>query len=60
MSALHANTCVILMMILYSDAAKVGEKRVYLFTDAESEFNSDQLDQICDGVKSMDIHLTIV
>jgi len=48
------------MMILYSDAAKVGEKRVYLFTDAESEFNSDQLDQICDGVKSMDIHLTIV
>jgi len=47
-------------MILYSDATKVGEKRIYLFTDAESDFNTDQLDQICDGVKTMDIHLTIV
>ncbi|XP_065898118.1 X-ray repair cross-complementing protein 5-like [Dysidea avara] len=43
-----------------NNAPKVGEKRIYLFTNAESDFNPDQLDQICDGVNSMDIHLTIV
>ena len=46
--------------MLYSEAVKVGEKRIYLFTDGGSNFNESELDQICDGVRSLDIHLTIV
>lgn len=46
--------------MLCSEAAKVGEKRIYLFTDAGSDFNDNQLDQICEGVRNLDIHLTIV
>ena len=46
--------------MLYSEAVKVGEKRIYLFTDGGSNFNEDQLDQICEGVRNLDIHLMIV
>ena len=46
--------------MLYSEAAKVGEKRIYLFTDAGCDFNDNQLDHICVGVKNSDIHVTIV
>lgn len=46
--------------VLCSEATKVGEKRIYLFTDGGSNFNDNQLDQICEGVRNLDVHLTIV
>ena len=50
----------LLSCVVCSEAAKVGEKRIYLFTDTGSDFNEDQLDHICDAVRNSDIHLTIV
>ena len=46
--------------MLYSEAPKVGEKRIYVFTDAGCDFNDNELDKICDGVRNIGIHLTIV
>ena len=50
----------LLLCFACSEAIKIGEKRIYLFTDGGSNFNENQLDQICEAVRTLDIHLTIV
>ena len=41
-------------------AKKVGEKKIYLLTDAGSEYSDSGLDQICGGLKEKEIELIIV
>ncbi|KAL9961622.1 hypothetical protein ACROYT_G030604 [Oculina patagonica] len=36
------------------------EKKIYLFSDLNSPFGNDQLEAITDGLKSMEIHLTLI
>ena len=50
----------LLSCVVCSEAPKVGEKRIYMFTDAGSDFNDNQLDDICGGIRNSDIHITIV
>ena len=39
---------------------KVGELRIFLFTDAASEHSDDCLGEICAGLKKLNIHLLIM
>lgn len=41
-------------------AKRVGEKKIYLITDAGSEYTDDGLHQIAAGLKDKDIQLIIV
>ena len=44
----------------YSGVKKVGEKIIYLLTDAGSEFSDDQVNEICTGLRDKDIELIIM
>ena len=46
--------------MLCSGVKKVGEKMIYLLTDAGSEFSDDQVDQICTGLRINDIDLIVM
>ena len=39
---------------------KVGSLKVFLFTDAASEYSDDGLGQICRGLKEMGIQLLVM
>lgn len=54
MSVLVVSTCSDLNL------KRVGEKKIYLMTDAGSEYSDDQLVQICQGLKNNDIELIVV
>jgi len=41
-------------------ARRVGDKKIYLLTDAGSEYSDDGLDQICAGLKEKNIELVVV
>lgn len=43
-----------------SDVKRVGEKKIYLMTDAGSEYSDAQLDQICVGLKNHNVELIVV
>ena len=42
------------------DVKRVGEKRIYLLTDAGSEYSDDQLEQICTGLKAQGVELIVM
>lgn len=39
---------------------KIGDRKIYLFTDGSSDCSDDQLDDIMAGLKSHDIELIIM
>lgn len=39
---------------------RVGDRKIYLMTDAGSEYSDDQLDQICTGLKGQSVELIVV
>ena len=43
-----------------SDKKKVGEKKIYLFTDASSGCSDDQIKEIIEGLKAQNIDLVIM
>ena len=43
-----------------SGIKRVGEKKIYVMTDAGSEYSDDQLDQICVGLKAQNVELIVV
>ncbi len=49
-----------LEIFIFRDLKRVGEKKIYLMTDAGSEYTDDQLDQICCGLKAEDIELIVM
>lgn len=42
------------------DLKRVGEKKIYLMTDAGSEYSDDQLEQICAGLKAQNVDLIVM
>ena len=48
------------VLIGHRSAKRVGEKKIYLITDAGSEYSDDKLDQICAGLKHNNIELVVV
>lgn len=44
----------------YRSVKRVGEKKIYLMTDAGSEYSDAQLDQICLGLKAQSVELIVV
>ena len=51
---------VCLMYVLCRNASRVGDKKVYLITDAASQYSDDGLDKICEGLKTSQIDLIVV
>ena len=51
-------------MCVYSlharNATRVGDKKIYLITDAASQYSDDGLDKICTGLKKEQIDLIVV
>ena len=43
-----------------SGKKKIGDRKIYLFTDGSSDCSDDQLDDIMAGLKSHDIELIIM
>ena len=52
----HSNNTV----SLCRDVKRVGDKKIYLMTDAGSAYSDDQLDQICNGLKAQSVELIVV
>ncbi len=42
------------------NAKRVGDKKIYLLTDAGSEYSDDGLEQICAGLREKNIELIVV
>lgn len=42
------------------DIKRVGDKKIYLMTDAGSEYSDDQLDRICAGLQAQSVELIVV
>ena len=51
---------VCLFACLSREIAKVGEKKIYLFTNAGSRYSDDGVDQICSGLVKEGIQLIVV
>jgi len=49
-----------LVILFNRSARRVGDKKIYLLTDAGSEYSDDGLDQICAGLKEKNIELVVV
>lgn len=45
---------------MHRDVKRVGDKKIYLMTDAGSEYSDSQLDQICHGLKTHSVELIVV
>ncbi len=45
---------------LNRDIKRVGDKKIYLMTDAGSEYSDDQLDRICAGLQAQSVELIVV
>ena len=43
-----------------ASAKRVGEKKIYLITDAGSEYSDDGLEKIAAGLRDKDIQLIVV
>ena len=43
-----------------ASAKRVGEKKIYLITDAGSEYSDDGLEKIAAGLQDKDIQLIVV
>ena len=49
-----------LHILSHRSARRVGDKKIYLLTDAGSEYSDDGLEQICAGLKEKNIELVVV
>ena len=50
----------VLFVCLSREITKVGEKKIYLFTNAGSGYSDDGVDQICGGLTKEGIQLIVV
>ena len=50
----------LLVSFIHRSLRKVGEKKIYLLTDAGSEYSDDGLETICAGLEKEGIELIIV
>ncbi len=50
----------VLVSLIHRSLKKVGEKKIYLLTDAGSEYSDDGLESICAGLEKEGIELVVV
>ncbi len=50
----------LLISFIHRSLKKVGEKKIYLLTDAGSEYSDDGLETICAGLEKEGIELIVV
>ena len=46
--------------LIFPFRGKKCEKKIYLFTDLGSPFGNDQLETITEGLKGLQVHLTLM